>query len=134
MKFTPPRGLAEVSLIVLVLLASALPCAGQQVNATLTGAVRDASGAVVPEATLTAKNESTGVVATTVSDELGNYIFPSLAPATYTLSAEKSGFNTTVISGITLSVYEKSTMDVVLHVGQIRQTVKVKGGAPLVST
>ena len=76
-----------MSLIVLVLLAPALPCAGQQVNATLAGVVRAASGAVVPEATLTAKNESTAVVATTVSDELGNYIFPSPAPATYTLSA-----------------------------------------------
>jgi len=107
---------------------------GQQVNATLGGTVRDASGAVVPQATLTAKNENTGVAVATVSDGLGNYIFPSLAPATYTLAAEKSGFNTTVISGITLGVYQKSTMDVELRVGEVRQRVEVKGGAPLVST
>ena len=133
-RYGPLQSLGEASLIVLVLLAPILPCAGQQVNATLTGAVRDSSGAVVPEAALTAKNESTGVVATTVSDELGNYVFPSLPPATYTLSAEKTGFSTTVISGITLSVYQKSTMDVVLRVGQVRQTFEVKGEAPLVST
>ncbi len=128
------RRLAQVSLILPVLLALDLPCSGQQVNAALTGTVRDASGAVVPEATLTVKNDSTGVATTTISDEVGNYIFPSLAPATYALSAEKSGFNTTVISGITLGVYQKSTMDVVLRVGQVRQMVEVKGGAPLVST
>src|SRR5437870_7084990 len=126
--------LSELGLTVLVLLALILPCAGQQVNATFTGTVRDASGAAVPEATLTVKNESTGAVATTISDEVGNYIFPSLAPATYTLSAQKSGFNTTVISGVTLSVYQKATMDVVLRVGQVRQTVEVKGGPPLVNT
>ena len=128
------RRLAQVFLILPVLLALDLPCSGQQVNAALTGTVRDASGAVVPEATLTVKNDSTGVATTTISDEVGNYIFPSLAPATYALSAEKSGFNTTVISGITLGVYQKSTMDVVLRVGQVRQMVEVKGGAPLVST
>src|SRR5437870_719257 len=88
-RYGPLQSLAEASLIVLVLLARILPCAGQQVNATLTGAVRDSSGAVVPGAALTAKNESTGVVATTVSDGLGNYVFPSLPPATYTLSAER---------------------------------------------
>ena len=117
-------------------LALAYPtmCPGQQVNATLSGTVRDASGAVVPQTTLAVKNISTGGVTTTVSDGSGNYIFPSLPPATYILSAEKSGFNTTEISSITLAVYEKSTIDVVLRVGQVRQTVEVKGASPLVST
>jgi hypothetical protein len=119
--------------MVLVLLAPVLPCAGQQVNATLTGTVRDTSGAVVPQAAVTVKNVSTGVASTTVSDGSGNYIFPSLAPAAYTLSVERSGFSTTVISGITLSVYQKATMDVVLRVGQVLQTVEVKGAAPIVS-
>ncbi len=134
MRNTPLRRQAQAPLIVLVLLVPGLPCVGQQVNATLGGTVRDASGAVVPQATLTAKNENTGVAVSTVSDGLGNYIFPSLAPATYTLVAEKSGFNTTVISGIALGVYQKSTMDVELRVGEVRQRVEVKGGAPLVST
>jgi Carboxypeptidase regulatory-like domain/TonB dependent receptor-like, beta-barrel len=116
------------------ILVSPVPCASQQVNATLSGTVRDPSGAVVPQATLTVKNVSTGGVTRTVSDASGNYIFPSLPPATYILSAEKSGFNTTAISNIALAVYEKSTIDIVLRVGQVRQTVEVKGAAPLVST
>jgi len=134
MRYRPPLNWIEWYLMVLILLAPVLPCAGQQVNATLTGTIKDSSGAVVPQAAVTVKNVSTGVASTTTSDASGNYIFPSLAPATYTLSAEKSGFSTTVISGITLAVYEKSAVDVVLRVGQTVQTVEVKGAAPLVST
>ena len=128
------KGFVEVCFLVLLIAALGIPGRAQQVNATLSGTVRDASGAVVPQTTLTVKNVSTGGVTTTVSDGSGNYIFPSLPPATYILSAEKSGFNTTEISSITLAVYEKSTIDVVLRVGQVRQTVEVKGASPLVST
>jgi Carboxypeptidase regulatory-like domain/TonB dependent receptor-like, beta-barrel len=129
------RRLFHLSCLALTLaLVYPTMCPGQQVNATLSGTVRDASGAVVPQAILTVKNVSTGGVTTTVSDGSGNYIFPSLPPATYILSAEKSGFNTTAISNIALAVYEKSTIDIVLRLGQVRQTVEVKGAAPLVST
>ena len=132
---TIAKKLFHLSYLALTLaLAYPTMCPGQQVNATLSGTVRDASGAVVPQTSLTAKNVSTGGVTTTVSEGSGNYIFPSLPPATYILSAEKSGFNTTEISSITLAVYEKSTIDVVLRVGQVRQTVEVKGASPLVST
>ncbi|HMD83111.1 MAG TPA: carboxypeptidase-like regulatory domain-containing protein [Terriglobia bacterium] len=120
--------------VIVTLLGADFPCRAQQVTATLSGTVRDTSGAVVPQAALTATNVSTGVAVKTLSDSAGNYIFPSLAPATYTLAAEKSGFSTTVISGISLAVYEKATVDVVLRVGQTVQTVEVKGAAPLVST
>ena len=108
--------------MVLVTLVVGLPCAGQMVNATLTGTVKDSSGAVVPQAVVKVTDLSTGVTTTTTSDSAGNYIFPSLAPATYTLSAERSGFRTTVITGITLAVYGKSTMDVELRVGEVTQT------------
>lgn len=118
----------------MVLLGTVLPCRAQQVTATLSGTVRDTTGAMVPQAALAATNVGTGVAVKTTSDPAGNYIFPSLPPATYTLSAEKGGFNTTVISGITLSVYQKATIDVVLQVGQVLQTVEVKGAAPIVST
>lgn len=120
-------------LIALAFLASPFLNA-QQVTASLSGTVRDSSGAVIPQAGLTATNVSTGVPSRTVSDSSGNYIFPSLAPATYTLSAEKQGFRTTVISGITLTVFQKATLNVILQVGTVTQTVQVHGAAPLVST
>lgn len=118
----------------LFLLSCSLPCAGQQVTATVLGTVTDTSGAVIPDANLTSTNVSTGVVSKTSSDASGNYIFPSLVVGTYKLSAQKSGFTHEVISGITLDVDQKATVNVVLHVGQTQQTVEVEGAAPMVNT
>jgi hypothetical protein len=83
---------------------------------------------------LTATNVSTGVAAKTTSDAAGNYIFPSLAAGTYTLTSEQSGFSTTVISGITLTVDQKASVNIELSVGRVTQQVQVTGAAPLVST
>jgi hypothetical protein len=113
---------------------SGLQGRAQQVTASLSGTVKDTSGALVPQARLTATDVSTGVPFRTISDSSGNYIFPSLAPATYTLSAEKHGFRTTVISGVTLTVYQKATVNITLRVGSVTQEVAVRGAAPLVST
>ena len=126
-------GLAGPLLLVLGFVVGS-PCRAQQVTATLSGAVKDTSGAAIPQVALTATNVSTEVATTTASDEAGQYIFPSLPPGTYTLSAEKSGFRTTVIPGIILTVYQKATVDVVLAVGRVTQAVEVKEAAPLLST
>ena len=58
MRYRPPLSWIEWYLVALVLLALVLPCAGQQVNATLTGTIKDSSGAVVPQAAVTVKNVS----------------------------------------------------------------------------
>lgn len=107
---------------------------GQMVNATLYGSVTDQSGAAIPDAHVTATNEGTGVASRGVTDAAGNYSFPSLAPGTYTVAAEKEGFQTKVISGITLLVTQQARLDVALTVGQVTTQVEVKGAAPLVET
>jgi hypothetical protein len=122
------------SLLVVLAVMVGSESRAQQVTASLSGTVKDTSGAVVPQALLTARNVSTGVASKTISDSAGRYIFPSLAPATYTLLARARGFKTSLISGITLTVYQKATVDVVLRVGGVTQTVQVQGAAPLVST
>ena len=121
-------------LSVVLLLALGLPIMAQQVTARLAGTVTDPSGAVIPRAALSATNASTGVITKTRSDSNGNYEFAQLAPGTYTLSIEKSGFTTTLISGISLNVDQKATLDVVLRLGQVTQSVQVRGAAPLVDT
>jgi protocatechuate 3,4-dioxygenase beta subunit len=65
---------------------------GQINNATLTGTVTDATGAVLPGVTITAANTATGVVTTSLTNEAGAYTIPSLIPGTYTVSAELPGF------------------------------------------
>ena len=61
--------------------------------ATVLGTVRDSSGAVVPGATVTLKNVATGITATAVSDENGNYQFLNVRIGTYNARAELQGFS-----------------------------------------
>src|SRR3989441_181255 len=77
-------------MVVLCLLATT--SFGQANNATLTGTVADATGAVLTGVSITATNNGTGVVAAVISNEAGAYTFPSLLPGTYTVSAELAGF------------------------------------------
>src|SRR5579864_7598764 len=129
------RGLQlRCCVLALSLLLSALPSRPQEVTARLSGTVKDSAGGVVPEAALTATNSSTGVVTRTTSGGSGDYVFPALAPGTYTLSVEKAGFTTGVMSGISLNVDQKASLDVVLQVGQVTQSVNVEAAAPLVDS
>jgi hypothetical protein len=116
-----------------VLLVSALTF-GQKVNASLTGTVTDPTGATIPDASLSATDTATSIVTKTTSDTTGAYNFPSLHPGTYTLTAEKAGFKSTVLTGITLLVDQKAVIDVQLQVGAISTSVEVSGAAPLVET
>ena len=83
---------------------------------------------------VTATNQQTGVANKGVSDAAGNYSFPSLAPGTYSIVAEKQGFKSKSISGITLLVTQQARLDVQLEVGQVTTQVEVKGAAQLVET
>jgi len=104
-------------LVAISFLLSASPVPGQIVNATLYGAVTDPTGAGVPEASVTDANVSTGIATRTTSDSTGAYTLPSLAPGSYTLTVEKTGFKSTVISGITLLVNQQAQVDARLQVG-----------------
>jgi hypothetical protein len=107
---------------------------GQIVNASLTGTVTDPTGAAVPEASVSATDTATGIVSKAMSDPTGAYNFPSLHPSTYSLTVEKTGFKSTVLSGITLQVDQKAVVDVQLQVGEVTTSVEVSGAAPLVET
>src|SRR5438552_3949025 len=61
-------------------------------NATITGTVTDATGAVLPGVTVTATNTATNVMTTAVSNESGTYNIQSLIPGTYTVGADLPGF------------------------------------------
>jgi hypothetical protein len=126
--------LVRCGCLLAALLSSIWPGHAQEVTARLEGTVQDTAGAVVPEAALSARNMSTGVVTTATSDASGHYVFASLAPGTYALSVEKQGFATRVLTGVTLQVDQKATVDLTLNVGQVNQTVTVAATAPLVDS
>jgi hypothetical protein len=73
-----------------------------QVNAVLSGTVSDASGALIPGVEVTAKNVNTGITDTRLSNESGNFVFPSLQPGTYTLTAVLSGFQNATYNNVVL--------------------------------
>ena len=111
-------------------------CAGVFAQATsqISGTVTDASGAVVAGAQITATQTDTGVTRTATSDASGVYALPSLPLGPYRMEVKKEGFTTFVQTGIVLQVGTAPTIDPVLKVGAVTQTVQVESTAPMVDT
>ena len=103
-------------------------------TATVLGAVKDSSGAVVPGAALTARNVETGQTRTATSAGDGSYRFAALPVGNYEVRVEQSGFQAAVRSGLTLTVGQEAVVNFTLEVGAVTQTIAVTGEAPLVNT
>ena len=103
-------------------------------TAAILGAVKDASGAVVPGASLTARSTETGQTRTAVSAGDGSYRFSALPVGNYEVRVEQSGFQAAVRSGLTLAVGQEAVVNFTLEVGAVTQTVAVTAEAPLVNT
>jgi hypothetical protein len=125
--------LVSMTVVVLMLL-SPWSASAQQDAATITGEVRDPSGAVVPGATVIVTNIGTNIGVTTVTNDRGSFTVPSLRPGDYSLTAEAPGFTKTVRSGLTLQVAQVARVDVTLQAGQLSETVQVTGASPLLET
>src|SRR5665213_1231289 len=89
-----------LALASVVWISTTLPCWGQATTGSIVGTITDATGAVVPRAAVSATNTSTGVASQTTADSSGHYSFLSLPAGSYTVSAEKTGFNITTLTGI----------------------------------
>src|ERR1051326_2049933 len=97
----------------------------QTTNASLSGTVSDPMGARVPSVQISAKNVQTGVTLTNVTNEAGVYVFPSVQPGTYQLTAELPGFKTYVLNGIIVDVSARLTINVSLEIAAAQETVEV---------
>ena len=124
---------ATVSAVALVALCALLPTPvrAQVVGATLSGTITDPSGAAIPGAKISIKNQSTAEVTSVTSDSAGFYSVPNLVPAGYEVSISASGFRTEV-TNVTLTVGAQQTLNVPMQVGQATQTVEVTGAAAAV--
>src|SRR5262245_20802142 len=114
-------------LFAILLLAgsfSVTPCFAQ-VNAVVGGIVSDSSGALIPGVEVSARNIATGIVTTRITNEAGNYDFPSLQPGTYTVSAALSGFQTATFNNVQLSQAQQVRLNFTLQVGTVAQAVEV---------
>src|SRR5215470_10143508 len=108
----------------LVCLIFTMNGSAQVINATLSGTVTDATGALIPGVEITATETETGVVSTTLTNESGTYQFPSLQPGPYRVSASLSGFQSQIFQ-ITLGTSQQIRQNFTLQVGAVAQTVEV---------
>src|ERR1051326_1959224 len=117
-------------LLLLFSLAPAAQAFAQ--NAQITGLVKDASGAIIPGATVTVRNADTGFSRAAVTDNSGEYRLPSLPPGRYAMTTELSGFTTETRPDITLVIDQTATINFILKVATVAETVTVTGASPIV--
>lgn len=124
------------ALMLVVMLGFMMPSAkADELYAKIRGTVTDVTGAVVPGATLRATSVQTGVTKETKSGPDGSYEFLQLlAPASYNLTAEQSGFKTFAVHGIHLDVSQIYVQNISFEVGTIRQEVTVEANNAQVET
>ena len=119
---------------VLCLCALTAPSFWQTFQGQITGTIRDATGALVPNARLTATNVGTNVTFTTQSNEEGIYRLLALPPAQYRIAAAMTGFKTFEQGPIILQVNDNLTLDVTLEVGDAAERVVVSAAAEALQT
>ena len=108
--------------------------AAQTVSGRFLGTIRDQQGAVVPNATVTAKNTGTGAERSTVTDSSGGFTIDSVPAGEYQVTASATGFQTEIRSGVTMTVGATLRIDLSLNVGAVSEKVEIVGEAPQVDT
>ena len=109
--------------------------AGQaRVEGGVSGTVTDPSGAVVPGATLTISQSSTGFSTTTASTSSGSFVFPDLQPGTYKLTVDAKGFSSSVYDEIAVYTARTTDLKVNLKVGNSSQTIEVSAASEILET
>src|SRR5215813_7331271 len=84
---------------------------GQADTARIVGTITDPTGAVIPGASITVKNERTSLTRKTIANERGQYLVSQLAPSQYGITAEAKGMASAEFSGVTLQVGQERTLD-----------------------
>ncbi|MGA2857971.1 MAG: carboxypeptidase regulatory-like domain-containing protein [Candidatus Sulfotelmatobacter sp.] len=98
-----------------------------QDTATLTGTIRDHTGAVIPGAAVSVKNTATGIERDFKTNSAGEYVAAALLPGRYDLTVTAPGFRTYQAEGVILRVAQNARIDVTLQVGDTHEEVTVHG-------
>jgi Carboxypeptidase regulatory-like domain len=127
-----PRVYRGLCLCLLVLLGTAQLWA--DVTGSIDGYVRDKSGAVLPNATVTATQTANGYSRVVTSDASGHYSILALSPGRYRLTASVSSFQQGVLDNVNLNVNDALHFDFTLQVGSVNESVSVDANAVQVQT
>ena len=124
------RRVLLISLAVLVF--ASLPAMAQQ--SALVGTVTDASGAVIPGATVTLTHKGTGATRTADTGADGGYNFPFLAPGKYRIEVSSTGFKTVVQENLTIAIGITSTFNASMEIGQMTESIIVEDDVAALNT
>lgn len=119
---------------VLSLLALVMNCVGQDSRGAISGRVTDSSGAILPSAQVRATNIQTGVSVEARSNESGLYTLPYLLPGVYDITVELGGFKKLERRKIEVRVNDNVSLDLMLTVGDVTESVQVTAATPLLET
>lgn len=119
---------------IFVLLALPALLLAQEFRGTISGIVTDATGAAVPNVSVTATEVQTGTKTETASNGDGNYTIPFLPPGDYNLTAQAQGFKELVRKGVHLASGDHPVIDMQLEIGTVGQTIDVTATIPLVNS
>jgi len=120
-----------VSLLLSLLLGAAW---AQNPTGQITGTINDQSGAVIAGAVVTAQNKATNLTRTSTTNEEGVFNIPALPPGVYDVTVDAKGFPKQVRAGVEIQVGVASRLDFSVAVGNVAETIRVEGGAPLIQT
>ena len=122
------RLLSLIALLAVCLTLGGLALAQEETAATITGQVTDATGALIPNATVTITNKDTNAKRTIQTNGDGAYTVTPLSPGAYTVLVEQAGFKR-YIQNLTLNARDRRPVDIVLETGGANETVTVTGDA-----
>jgi hypothetical protein len=130
---SPLRLQATLLVVVISLLAFALPAKAQTITGSISGAVTDANGSVIPSASVTLASEKTGQTRTAATNGEGRFNFAALQPGSYSLKIERQGFQSIEQRNIMLSANENLALgDLKLQPGQVTETVSITSEGAIV--
>ncbi len=134
-KFLSSTFVLSLFLCLAVIFACTSPAWAQSATTGgLTGVVSDPSGGVISGATVTLTSSTTGQVRTAATDASGNYKFSLIPPGTYSLKFEASGFKTSTVSSITVSITETAVLNQKMEIGAQTSEVTVEATAETIQT
>jgi hypothetical protein len=128
------RSKFEVPLAAIMMLLFSGALVAQSYFGTVSGMLTDPTGAVIQGARVTLTDEQKGYQFTTTSNGEGRYLFASVPPGMYSVTAEMKGFGTTVQNDVRLNVSENATANLVFKVAAESQTVKVEARSTTIET
>lgn len=129
------RGLARLSAAILaILFTTSIALVAQTTTGSIYGTVTDASGAVIPGATITVTNPQTNETLTAKSNNDGAFVFPVVNPGTYKATATMAGFSTVTQTDLRVASNQNVNSSFTLSAGEVNSEVTVTAGAALIDT